>query len=281
MRHEMSLRPGPFEAIASGRKRYELRLNDEKRSMIRVGDEIVFTRTSDEATLNVCVTSLHPYGSFAELYASLPLLACGYTPENVANADPADMETYYPPEKQAQYGVLGIGIELIRLPLERLNGEYTVRLLTEADLPEMLRVAQSNPLFYQYMRPDPTLENLAESMQALPPRRTMPDKYFFGWFAGNQLIGIMDLITRHPRQDMAFIGWFILDAAWQGKGLGKRLAGDVLSLLAAEGFREVRLGRIKGNPQSEAFWHACGFKENGLSYDTEDYTVLVMSRTIA
>ena len=280
MRHEMSLRPGPFEAIASGRKRYELRLNDEKRSVIRVGDEIVFTRTSDEATLTVRVTSLHPFDSFAELYATLPLLECGYTPENVACADPADMGKYYPPEKQAQYGVLGIGIELIRLPLEQLNGSYTVRLLTEEDLPAMLRVAQSNPLFYQYMQPDPTLENLAESMRALPPRRTMPDKYFFGWFDGERIVGIMDLITRHPRQEMAFIGWFILDAAYQGRGLGRQLTGRVFTMLAQQGFTEVRLGRIKGNPQSEAFWHACGFEENGLSYDTDGYTVLIMSRKL-
>lgn len=281
MRHEMSLRPGPFEAIATGRKRYELRLNDDKRQTIRVGDEIVFTRTTDEATLTVRVKSLHPFASFAELYAALPLLECGYRPDNVERARPSDMEAYYPPEKQAQYGVLGIGIELVRLPLEALGGAYTVRLLTEDDLPEMLRVAQSNPLFYEYMKPGPTLENLAESVHALPPRRTTPDKHFFGWFEEDALVAVMDLITHHPKPDMAFIGWFIVDGARQGRGIGRRLVADVLALLRQEGYAEVRLGRIQGNPQSEAFWHACGFAENGLSYDTEDYTVLVMARKLA
>lgn len=113
MRHEMSLRPKPFAAVASGQKRYELRLNDEKRSAIRIGDEIVFTRTTDGASLLTRVVSLHPFADFAALYASLPLLECGYTCENVDRADPKDMEAYYPPEKQARYGVLGIGIERI------------------------------------------------------------------------------------------------------------------------------------------------------------------------
>lgn len=280
MHHEMSLRPGPFGMIADGRKRYELRLLDEKRRLIQVGDTITFICTEDERTVHVRVTALHPFEDFVQLYASLPLTECGYTEENAASADPKDMEKYYPPEKQAQYGVLAIGVERMRLPVESLSGVYFVRLLTEDDVPEMLRVARSNPLFYQYMRPDPTAENLAADLHALPPRRTVADKHFFGWFDGDRLIAMMDLIWRHPKQDMAFIGWFILDGAAQGRGLGRKLVDDVLAMLKAQGVMEVRLGRIEGNPQSEHFWHVCGFEENGLGYDTEDYHVTVMARRL-
>ena len=50
---------------------------------------------------------------FNELYKSLDLLKCGYLPEELASASPHDMNEYYPPEKQAKYGVLGIEIEKI------------------------------------------------------------------------------------------------------------------------------------------------------------------------
>lgn len=280
MHHEMSLRPGPFGKIADGSKCYELRLHDEKRSLISVGDTITFNSTADERTVAVRVVSLHPFASFAELYAALPLTACGYTAENVAAASPKDMERYYPPEKQAQYGVLAIEVERIRLPIAELTGEYTVRELTVADVPEMLRVARTNLLFYRYMRPDPTEENLTADLTALPPRRTLADKHFFGWFDGERLVAMMDLIWRHPKPDMAFIGWFILDSAMQGKGLGRRLVSDVLAMLKAQGVTEVRLGRIEGNPQSEHFWHGCGFAENGLGYDTDDYHVIVMAKKL-
>jgi len=280
MHHEMSLRPGSFGKIAEGSKRYELRLHDEKRRLISVGDTITFTCTADERTLQVRVVSLLPFASFAELYAALPLTECGYSEASAPNAHPRDMEAYYPPEKQEQYGVLAIGVECIRLPIERLSGEYSVRELSAADIPEMLRVARNNPLFYQYMRPDPTEENLAADLLALPPRRTLADKHFFGWFAGEKLVAMMDLIWRHPKPDMAFIGWFILDSAIQGKGLGRRLVGEVLTMLKSQGVNEVRLGRIEGNPQSEHFWHVCGFKENGLGYDTDDYHVVVMSKQL-
>ncbi len=112
--HVMSLRPGPFAAVASGRKRYELRLNDEKRRMLRVGDLITFQCTDGSAEASVCVVSLRPFPDFAALYASLPLTECGYTEENAAVASPDDMEKYYPPQRQAQYGVLAIGITRVR-----------------------------------------------------------------------------------------------------------------------------------------------------------------------
>lgn len=276
VRHEMSLRPKPFAMIASGEKTYELRLHDEKRSQIHVGDEICFTCVSDERTALTRVTGLHPFPDFAALYAALPLTKCGYTPENVYRATPADMDGYYPPEKQAQYGVLAIELELVWLP--RPAEGLTVRELTAADVPEMLRIARSNPLYYQHMRLTPDEENIAGTLTALPPRRSMADKHIFGWFDGARLVALMDLIAHHPQDDMAFIGWFMVDAARQGSGLGRRLIGDVLGRLASQSVREVRLGRIEGNPQSERFWHACGFRENGLTYDTQDYRVIVMAR---
>ncbi len=280
MHHEMSLRPGPFGMIADGRKTWELRLHDEKRRRIAVGDTVTFICTEDERTLHVRVIALRPFANFAELYAALPLTACGYTEDNVATASPADMTRYYSPEKQAAHGVLAIGVARIRLPIASLAGAFTVREMNRADIPEMLRLARSNPFFYQYMRPAPTGENLAADLTALPPRRTLADKHFFGWFDGDDLVAMMDLIAHHPQPDMAFIGWFILDGSRQGRGLGRRLVADVLAMLKAQNVQEVRLGRIQGNPQSEHFWHVCGFTENGLYYDTERYRVIVMSKTL-
>lgn len=43
MVHEMKLQRQPFEGIKSGKKRIEMRLYDEKRSLIKVGDDICFT----------------------------------------------------------------------------------------------------------------------------------------------------------------------------------------------------------------------------------------------
>lgn len=279
-RHEMSLRPKPFEAIASGAKRYELRLHDEKRREIKIGDEVLFTCTSDERQVLTRVVGLHPFADFAALYAALPLTECGYTKDNVHRADPRDMEAYYPPEKQARYGVLAIELERVRFPIDQLTAQFEARELSDDDVQEMLRLAKENPLYYEYMGMLPDAGSIADALKALPPRRTQADKHFFGWFDGDRLVAMMDLILRHPGNEMAFIGWFMVDAALQGRGLGRRLVGDVLRQLSVMGVTEVRLGRISGNPQSERFWKACGFADTDLGYDTDTYHVTVMKRKI-
>ena len=114
MIHTLNLQPQPFAMIAEGLKTIELRLYDEKRSQIQVGDTLVFVHTEDESkTLTTKVTALYRLPDFAALYAALPLDKCGYLPEEMATASPADMNVYYSAERQAQYGVVGIEIALI------------------------------------------------------------------------------------------------------------------------------------------------------------------------
>ena len=106
--HSMRLHPDPFEKIRSGAKTIELRLYDEKRQQINVGDIIVFTDTASGETLSRRVVKLHCFDSFAQLYQTLPLLQCGYTTHDIDRAHPSDMEQYYSPEAQKRYGVVGI-----------------------------------------------------------------------------------------------------------------------------------------------------------------------------
>lgn len=112
--HIMNLNPSPFEMIQEGNKTIELRLYDEKRKLISVGDVITFTNTADsDDTLCVKVIDLYIFNSFDELYKSVPLMECGYTKENIDTASPCDMEKYYSKEMQQRYGVVAIKISLI------------------------------------------------------------------------------------------------------------------------------------------------------------------------
>ena len=114
MTHYMKLNAGPFALMAGGLKTIELRLNDEKRQTVQIGDRIVFSNASNEnEQITVQVVDLHRFGDFAELYTSLPLDTCGYLPEQMGTASPADMDAYYSAEQQARYGVLGIEVTLV------------------------------------------------------------------------------------------------------------------------------------------------------------------------
>lgn len=111
MLHTMNLQPSPMQMIRSGRKTIELRLYDEKRQRISVGDTIEFTNTENSRDiLRATVKNLYVFGSFDELYRKLPLLECGYTEDNIHSASALDMEQYYSKEQQSRYGVVGIRI---------------------------------------------------------------------------------------------------------------------------------------------------------------------------
>ncbi len=114
MEFTMKLHTSPFAMIASGEKTIELRLYDEKRRQISVGDTIRFSDKNDASkTLLTKVKELFVFDSFDELYKLLPLTECGYTADSVRTASPEDMREYYTPEQEKKYGVLGIRIEVI------------------------------------------------------------------------------------------------------------------------------------------------------------------------
>lgn len=108
MKHNMNLNNEPFNLIKNGTKTVELRLNDEKRKLLNIGDKIEFTNITNGEKLSVDIINLYKYPSFKELYKHFNKIEMGYTADEPA--EPKDMEAYYSKEEQDKYGVLGIEI---------------------------------------------------------------------------------------------------------------------------------------------------------------------------
>ena len=111
MKHKMKLHNEPFILIKNGTKTIEMRLNDEKRQLIKIGDTIEFENRVTLEVLNVEVINLYKFNSFYELYKHFDKGCLGYNTNDDAN--PRDMEKYYSLMEQKQYGVLAIEIKLI------------------------------------------------------------------------------------------------------------------------------------------------------------------------
>ncbi len=109
--HEMSLKSDPFDRIKNGKKRVELRLLDEKRRNIRVGDRIMFTRAENGAE-KICarVIGLHAYANFYALSADFLRSEMGFEDRVESVGD--IMREYYSDEDVGQYGALAIRIML-------------------------------------------------------------------------------------------------------------------------------------------------------------------------
>ena len=108
----MKLNNGPFKNIKNGTKKIELRLNDEKRQLLKIKDLIEFTNRETSEQMLVEIENLYHYPSFEELYKHFDKVSMGYKEDEIA--DPKDMEEYYSKEEQEKYGVLGIEVRKLK-----------------------------------------------------------------------------------------------------------------------------------------------------------------------
>lgn len=105
----MRLHPVPFEMIRNGTKTVEIRLNDEKRKLMKVGDVIEFSlRPDPEQSFIAKIVGLDHFSSFKESYASYP--PAEYGGENQDEWE--CMYKYYSLEDEQKEGVLGIRLEV-------------------------------------------------------------------------------------------------------------------------------------------------------------------------
>lgn len=110
MEHFMKLQSQPFENIANQTKTIEMRLFDEKRKILKVGDKIIFSKyDNSECKISTRILGLHLFENFKELYENFDKVKLGYAKNEVANFQ--DMEKYYSKEEQKNYGVIAIEIE--------------------------------------------------------------------------------------------------------------------------------------------------------------------------
>lgn len=110
----MHLQSQPFESIASGKKTVEMRLYDEKRRKLNVGDKIVFSKQGEEdKKIKVKITKINTFKSFKELYKFYTdKKVLGYAEKEKASFK--DMEKYYPKEKQKREGVVALEFKVLK-----------------------------------------------------------------------------------------------------------------------------------------------------------------------
>lgn len=79
MKHKMKIREVYFNKIKSGEKIYEIRLNDEKRRLIDVGDVLVLKKEPElDEELVTEVKDLIYFQSFDEMVNTLPIKKIGF-----------------------------------------------------------------------------------------------------------------------------------------------------------------------------------------------------------
>ena len=114
MNHEMKLKSPFFEKIKKGEKIYEIRRNDEKRKVIKVGDYINFKKEPAlNENLKVRVVGLEYFCSFREVISYYTAKEIGF--ENVEK-DEIERVYYqfYNKNDEKKFGVVTIKVKVLQ-----------------------------------------------------------------------------------------------------------------------------------------------------------------------
>lgn len=161
-----------------------------------------------------------------------------------------------------------------------LSTKYKVRKLDSKDVDIIYELCSKNQLFYQYHPPFVSKASILEDMSALPPNKEAKDKLYIGFFEGEVLIAMMDLILAYPDEKTAYIGLFMTNVNYQGRNVGSSIIEECLSYLKASGYQQCKLAVDQGNPQSAAFWTKNKFVMTGEVRPHEASAYLSMLRTL-
>lgn len=108
MEMKVHLHPDVFEIVRMGKKDIEVRVNDEKRRKLKIGDTLVFLkRPNDDEEIRAKVIGLEYYDYFDTLvdnYDMERIYLSNYTKEEYLE----EMKRFYTREEQEKYGVVAI-----------------------------------------------------------------------------------------------------------------------------------------------------------------------------
>lgn len=165
------------------------------------------------------------------------------------------------------------------MDIAKLSSRFSVRRMGDADAEDILDLCRKNTQYYRYCGKQPTLELILNDLRITPPGMTADDKYYVGFYDSAVLAAVMDLIAGYPDETACFIGFFMMNKALQGNGVGSEIIRDACRYLREAGFTSVLLGIDKGNPQSAHFWKKNGFQVI-REVEQDGGTILVAKKTI-
>ena len=109
----MKLQPEHFDKIKSGEKIFEIRLNDEKRQLINIGDIVIFKKEPDLYEGVVCkILEKRFFTSFAQMAQVMSLKDLGFAGKNAEQVE-RKLHTYYSKKDEEAYGIVVFKLQVI------------------------------------------------------------------------------------------------------------------------------------------------------------------------
>ena len=227
----------------------------------------------------------------AELGLSDVLLTCAK--ENVrsarairANGGSLESEEYLPHRGEV---VQRYRIAVVANSTTGAQLRACVRLLTgePGEMAELQRVHEGAPEYSDRVTGAPPGPSDAQSAYTiLPPGKSYDDKFVFGIYRGERMVGCADLIRGYPDARTAHLGLLLIAEAWQRQGIGRAAYRALEDHARSWGTCDrMRVGVVRTNACVLSFWSSEGFVPSGevkpYRYGNVHSDVIILTKPLA
>ena len=138
----------------------------------------------------------------------------------------------------------------------------TLGAIRECDFDTLMAIFKSDVVKATYMVPDlPTREDETKLFSALRALSERDDRYVFGIFLGDRLIGMLnDTEINGVNIEMGYA----LHPDYHNQGLATEAFGAVINYLFSMGFEEILAGAFEENAASMRVMEKCGMSFEGI-----------------
>lgn len=142
--------------------------------------------------------------------------------------------------------------------LRELNGE-------RAEMADLQRVIEAAPRYAQLVTGVPPGQADAQSTYSiLPEGKSYDDKFVFGIYLDDRMIGCVDLIRGYPNTSTAYLGLLLIAEPFQRRRFGGAAYEQVeAAILGWHSCNRVLLAVVRTNGQVIPFWQKLGFSPTG------------------
>jgi len=164
------------------------------------------------------------------------------------------------------------------ISLRLLEGEHD-------EMQRLQRVLDGAPTYAERITGAPPGAADAQSTYSiLPEAKGYEDKFVYGIYQGDQMIGCADVIRAWPRPDTTHIGLLLIAEAHQRRGHGRAAYRLIEAQIRAWGAKRARIGVIGTNADVLPFWRKMGFVATGelkpYKYGPVESHVTVMEKPL-
>ena len=149
-------------------------------------------------------------------------------------------------------------MESARITLRLLNGE-------RAEMEDLQRVIEAAPEYAERVTgvpPGPA--DALSTFSILPEGKSYEDKFVFGVYVDERMVGFMDVVRGHPDPSTAYLSLLLIAEPFRRRGIGRAAYHEVESVIVGWGTCDrIRTSVLRVNEQVIPFARKMGFQPTG------------------